>query len=47
MGVDDGWMPILGICHILSMIEAVLCVFLRDGSLYLDDVIMDCHTPVE
>ena len=47
MGVDDGWMPVLAICHILYMIVVVVCVFLRDGLINHDDLIMDSHTPVE
>ena len=47
MGADDGWMHVFGIFHILSMIVAVMCVFLRHGSINNDDESIDSHTPVE
>ena len=47
MGVDDGWMPVLRIGHFLSMIVAVICVFLRNSSINNDDAMMGSHTPVE
>ena len=43
MGVDDGLMPVLGICHILPLIVAVMCTLLGDRAVYNDDEMMDSH----
>ena len=47
MGGNDGWISILRIGHILSLVVAVMCNFMRVGSIINDAAMMDSRTPVE
>ena len=47
MSGDDGWINVVGICHILSLTVAVWYVTMMDGLMQNDDVMMDSDTTSE
>ena len=44
---DDGWINVVGICHILSLTVAVRYVTMMDGLMQNDDVMIDSDTTSE
>ena len=44
---DDGWINVVGICHILSLSVAVSCVKMMYGLMQKDDVMIDSNTLAE
>ena len=44
---DDGWINVVGICHILSLSVAVKCVTMMYGLMHHDYAMMDSNTLVE
>ena len=47
MSGDDGWISVVGICHILSLSVAVKCVTMMYGLMHHDYAMMDSNTLVE